>query len=321
LTISSATLGNITTLEFLNIADCRSVTELPPQVVHQRSLKELQLSGANLKELPSEIGNLCNLEVLSIGNELFEVLPPFLSCLKSLKRLILGQSPRLKYLPDHFSSLIQLEELVIQKCGIEYLPQDLPKMNNLRDLTVCECPLLELPFKKIEEERETGRELNKLESVHDNDKSMFGLTNLRLLGTEISEVFFAESVCPNLRFLQLQCCNKLTKIGGLCGLSKLQHLDIIVCERIEELPNIEMLISLEVFSARGCVKLKSIPGLGQLRKLRYLNVSRCHEIVELSGAKHLMLLKHLDARDCPKLRWDEGVLEEVRQRLKEGLKV
>jgi internalin A len=147
---------------------------------------------------------------------------------------------------------------------------------------------------------------------------MFGLTNLELWDTEISEVFFAESVCPNLRFLLLEQCQKLTKIGGLCGLSKLQDLNIIKCERIEELPNIEMLISLEVLNVSGCVKLKSIPGLGQLRKLRSLEVRRCHEIVELSGAKHLMLLKHLDACDCPKLRWDEGVLEEVRQRLKEG---
>jgi Leucine-rich repeat (LRR) protein len=284
-------------------------------------LKELWLSGANLKELPSEIGNLCNLEVLSIGNELFEVLPPFLSYTKSLKRLYLSYSPRLKYLPDHFSSLIQLKELSILKCGIEYLPQDLLKMNNLRVLSVFRCPLLELPFKKIEEERETGRELNKLESVHDNDKSMFGLTKLELFDTEISELFFAESVCPNLRSLSLEWCQKLTKIGGLSGLSKLQHLRINWSIRLEELPNIEMLISLERLDVSGCVKLKSIPGLGQLRKLRSLEVRRCHEIVELSGAKHLMLLKHLDACDCPKLRWDEGVLEEVRQRLKEGLKV
>jgi Leucine-rich repeat (LRR) protein len=181
--------------------------------------------------------------------------------------------------------------------------------------------LLELPFKKIEEERETGRELNKLESVHDNDKSMFGLTKLVLYGTGISEVFFAESVCPNLRFLHLNWCEKLTKIGGLCGLSKLQHLHINGSIRLEELPNIEMLISLEELDVHGCVKLKSIPGLGQLRKLRYLCVYGCHEIVELSGAKHLMLLERLIARDCPKLLWDEGVLEEVRQRLKEGLKV
>jgi hypothetical protein len=65
LTISSVTLGNITTLEYLNILDCRNVGEFPPQVSHQRSLKELWLSGANLKELPSEkkvciVRNRCN---------------------------------------------------------------------------------------------------------------------------------------------------------------------------------------------------------------------------------------------------------------------
>jgi len=49
LTISSVTIGNITTLEYLNTLDCRNVGELPRQVAHQRSLKELWFSRANLK--------------------------------------------------------------------------------------------------------------------------------------------------------------------------------------------------------------------------------------------------------------------------------
>eukprot|EP00253_Pinus_taeda_P008855 PITA_08855 len=240
LAFSGTTLGNITTLEYLNISYCHNVTELPTQVEHQLSLKELHMGGDRLEELPSWIGNLCNLEIL-----------------------------QLLY------------------CGIKHLP-----------------------FKRIEEERE----LNKLESFHDDDKCFFALKEILLRGTAISEVFFSGCVCPNLQSLRLTFCRELTQIGGLCGLSKLQHLDISWCVRLEELPNLERLISLETLEVTFCSELRSIPGLGQLKKLRSLNANGCDEIVELSGAKHLMLLEELWACYCPKLRWGEGELEQLRQR-------
>ena len=131
-------------------------------------------------------------------------------------------------------------------------------MNDLFELIIRNCPLRQLPFKKIEVERETCRALNKWESC------MFGLEELSLECTEISEVIFPEGVCPNLRTLELCACKKLTQIGGLSGLTKLQQFGINWCESVEKLPNIERLISLEKLHAMGCTKLQSIPGLGQL---------------------------------------------------------
>lgn len=282
LTISSTALGNITTLELLNIEYCENVREVPPQVAHQRCLKYLTLKDTNIKELPSWIGNLSNLEALTI-------------CNYSLKLV----------LPDHFAQyLAKLEELFIGNCEIEYLPQDLlkMKMNNLRKLRVWNCPWLrEVSFKRTEGERERGRELNKtLESLHGNDNCLFQLHR--------------ECVCPNLQSLVLEECQNLIQIGELCGLSKLQRLDMNNCVRLEELPNIGMLISLEHLCVSGCIRLKSIPGLAQLTNLKILRVGGCHEMVELSGAKHLMLLKFVAAHNCPKLWWEEGLREELRQR-------
>jgi len=79
-------------------------------------------------------------------------------------------------------------------------------MNNLRVLRVEHFPFLELPFKKIEEEREMSRELNKLELVHENEKCMFGLTHLHLDNTKILEVLFPLFVFPNLQILSLWWC-------------------------------------------------------------------------------------------------------------------
>lgn len=73
-------------LRYLKLYKCDRIA---PQVEHQQSLKELHMAGANLKELPSWIGNLCTLEALAIVGYSLEVLPPFsLTYLKNLKILL-----------------------------------------------------------------------------------------------------------------------------------------------------------------------------------------------------------------------------------------
>lgn len=94
LTISKGTLGDITTLEYLDLSSCRKVLNLLPQIPYQRSLQTLYLQGTKLKEFPSVIRDLSNLEVLKLSSDLLEVLPPWIGDLKSLKILSLSASPQ-----------------------------------------------------------------------------------------------------------------------------------------------------------------------------------------------------------------------------------
>jgi internalin A len=119
--------------------------------------------------------------------------------------------------------------------------------------------------------------------------------------------------------LNLISCPNLEKIDGLCGLAKLQMLNISGWRKVEELAGIETLVSLEELRASVCEKLKRIRGLGQLTKLKLLDVHGCSEIEELEGVEHLRSLEKLDASDCPGLHWDARVLEQLPQRLKEGM--
>jgi internalin A len=112
----------------------------------------------------------------------------------------------------------------------------------------------------------------------------------------------------------LTSCFKLKKIEGLCGLAKLQMLNIKWCSELEELSSIETLVCLEVMDVNKCTKLKRIHRLAQLTKLRRLDIVECSELEELPGVEHLTSLKWLDASGCPKLRWGEGVVEKLRQR-------
>lgn len=174
-------------------------------------------------------------------------------------------------------------------------------------------------------------------------KCMFRLQHLELFFTKISKVSFLDGAFPNLQHLLIRfaydlvevgtlpntliqleligCCN-LKKLEGLCGLPKLQSLNIGGCKKVEQLPSLETLVSLQELWAYECVKLKRIEGLSQLTKLRKLDASDCSELEELEGVEHLRSLEKLHTYRCPQLQWDRGVLEQLRQRLmKEGMLV
>ena len=118
-------------------------------------------------------GELCNLKYTTFGGDSLKALPPWFGYLKSLNDLSVSWSPRLTRLPNSFGSLTRLRKLKLWKCGIEYLPQDFAMMKSLEILVVFDCPLRELPWKRVE--AETGeRDLNKMLST--DDKCMFGLS-------------------------------------------------------------------------------------------------------------------------------------------------
>eukprot|EP00253_Pinus_taeda_P001391 PITA_01391 len=326
LTISVETFGDIISLEHLDLSHCEKIEVLPSEATEQCYLKKLDLRATALKELPSTIGNLRDLELLVLGSPFLEMLPRSLGDLRNLKELSLFNCNKLEWLPESIALLSQLTKL-----------------------TVVGCPLRELPFKRAEGERETltksrgGRELD---SSIDEESEMFfscsedfGVINTEIWSEDEDEESSLHGICPNLQHLfvgfcsdlvevgtlpntllklQLLGCSSLRKIDGLCHLAKLQILYISQCREIEELPSVGTLVSLEELRASECVKLKSIQGLAQPSKLRLLDVSWCDEIEELEGAEHLRLLTKLDASGCPKLRLEGGGVLEKCHRLNEG---
>jgi len=255
---------------------------------HQRSLKILKLTGTNFKELPSAIEVPSDLEVLWFGSSLLDTLLPLLGDLRKLKELRFQDCRELKCLPASVGQLSQLTKL-----------------------EVVGCPVIELPFKKVESDS----------SIHEN--------------TEISEVLFDEGVCPNLQDLQLKKCINLVVVGtlpntltqvylsrcynlrsieGLGGLAMLRGLEIERCNELQELPTVKTWVSLETLSIHDCVKLESIRDLAQLTKLRDLYVSCCLQLEKLEGVEYCESLRYLWVVECPKLRLGKRVVKRLRQK-------
>eukprot|EP00253_Pinus_taeda_P003375 PITA_03375 len=245
--ISIATLGKITTLEDLSLSggfslsDRENIETLPTQIACSR-LQRLCLDFP-CKELPSAIGNLCNLKYMKLKSFCLELLPPSFGDLRSLEKLELSFCP-LKCFPDSIRKLTRLEALTFEW------------IETLKLLEIKECPSIEATFKPVE--TATFSPISKLFSpIFNLFSPIFNFSKL-------------EAVIPNLQILQIEYCLNLVKVGALPA--TLQRLDIGYCPQLEELPSLETLPSLEDLVIHKCDKLKRIHGLAQLRSLKRLDV-------------------------------------------------
>ena len=100
-------------------------------------------------------------------------------------------------------------------------------------------------------------------------------------------------------------CKNLVKVHESVGiLDKLQIWELYQCKKLETLPDILRLKSLEKFDLTKCVRLEKFPNIDpEMKCLRSLNLS-WSGIQELpSSIKYLIGLELLDLRYCEKLRY------------------
>jgi leucine-rich repeat protein SHOC2 len=142
LTLLPDSIGNISTLEELNLTD-NHLIELPESIGSLTNLKELSLEDNYLEYLPDSIGNLVNLTHLFIGTNELSRLPENIGNLNNLNYLFLGWNS-LEYLPSSFGELRNLVELDLGYNDLDDLPDSIVDFHDLVKINLNANPIDDL---------------------------------------------------------------------------------------------------------------------------------------------------------------------------------
>jgi internalin A len=191
--------------------------------------KELDLSGMNLSMVPSEIGDLTNLNSLDLRSNQIKTLPESIGNLSNLNSLDL-KSNRLEILPESIGNLIELESLDLRGNRLKTLPESIGNLKRLKSIPLWGNQLNTLP--------ESIGNLTNIEYLH-----LWG-NQLNTLPESIGNLFKIKLI--DLWNNQLKILPK--EIGKLTNLTLLNLLD----NQLNDLPNeIGNLASLTEFNIRG----------------------------------------------------------------------
>ncbi|KAL9328441.1 hypothetical protein ACSQ67_003444 [Phaseolus vulgaris] len=269
-----------------------------------------------------------NLEARDIdeGASLMEGVVENMPCLKILE---IKRIKGLVVLPDQFSRLGSLQELIIGDCyDLEYFPEYvLEGLTSLRSLRIALCK----NFKSLSE---GVRHLTCLESLRiwycqelvtlpSNMSQLTALRSVEIIGCSTlpnglqcvpSELiiencysleYFPEYMLEgltSLRSLRIALCENLKSLSeGVRHLTCLESLRISYCPELVTLPsNMSQLSALRSIRIVGCFTLPN--GLQRVPSLRTLDISSCKSTSLPDWLGDMTSLHKLEIRECEKLR-------------------
>ncbi|CAN6903542.1 unnamed protein product [Brassica oleracea] len=291
----------------------KSIQELPLCIGMLASLEELNLTATALKNLPSSIGKLKNLQKLYLMHcASLSKLPDTINELKSLKKLFIngsaveelplnpgslpsltgfsaGGCKHLKQVPSSIGGLNSLLDLELDWTPIETLPKEIGDLHFIRKLVLSNCKSLKvLP-----------------ESLGDMDT----LHSLCLEGSNIEKLPESFGKLENLVLLRMNNCKKIKRLPESFGdLKSLHHLfmqETLVVELPESFGNLSKLVTLKMLKKplfRSCESGKIPDVLGKLSSLKILKLGNNYFHSLPSSLEGLLNLRELSLYDCRELK-------------------
>ena len=130
---------------------CLQLTKIPPEIAELTTLEELDISNIEIKEIPAFLGNIASLKKLTVGTISYGshyvngklILPPQLGNLRNLQNLSLGYG--ISEVPQWVFDHENLQALSIYNDGAQTIPAQIAKIKKLRKLRVYGNNITSLP--------------------------------------------------------------------------------------------------------------------------------------------------------------------------------
>jgi Leucine-rich repeat (LRR) protein len=308
-------VDTITTLQELDISECRSLVELP-NLENLTNLRKLSMTRCKSITELSGFGSLVALqEFLAYDCSQIKALPD----VGHLTHLHTLWCNSLKAVPG-------LGELVaLRKLGVEFLGvEDLCQLENLHTLRIdgwSSSGILDTlaALHRLEIRRclgvhtLTGVENLTMKSFYvdqcefEDVSVLSNLTSLQELLLE--ECYMLErlpdlSALTQLESITIECCYSLE---SLVGIGPLPHLETLHCSAssVTELPDLSDFPRLRSLYLRKCRSLLTLFSIGPLNALVYFNVYKCRSLKSLPDLRGSLQLQTLELR-CSGVRLSSG---------------
>jgi len=108
----------------LKITNSLHIKEIPKFVFELTSLKEFELTDANLTKIPNELKKLVNLKKLNLEDNLITAFPKDVSVLKNIEELNLSRN-KISSIPKEVNVLKKVKVLNLRKNNISSIPKEL----------------------------------------------------------------------------------------------------------------------------------------------------------------------------------------------------
>ena len=211
--ITTNTEGRIVEL----IMTFKNLISIPSQIGQLTDLESLFLTGNQLTSLPSEIGKLKNLEILSIIENKFTVILPEIRQLTQLKELYFSDN-QLTSVPPEIGQLTNLTLLGLGRNQLTSVPPEIGQLTNLEILGINNNKFTVIPPEIIQltQLKELYIGDNQLTSVPPEIGQLTNLTNLGLSFNQLTALPPEIGLLTNLEGLYLND-NQLTSVPPELG--------------------------------------------------------------------------------------------------------
>ena len=278
-TIWSLKLGNS-----LDLAGCTKIEKLPENLGNVEGLKKLDLSGTDIKELPSSIERLTNLTKLTLSNcKNLVCLPNAIWSLKLGHSLDLSRCSKFENLLENLGNVEGLEKLDLTGTAIKELPSSIGCLTNLTVLTLKDCKNL-VRLLDVIWSLKLGNSLDlsgcsKFDNLLENLRNVKGLEKIDLSETTIKELPSSIEHLTYLTVLTLKDCKNLMRLpNNIFCLKLLKFLDLSGCSNFDNLgENLGNAKGLELLNLSGTA-VKEVPfSIFLLENLKELNIHGCNK--------------------------------------------